>query len=325
MLVLNDTPVYIKILYGIWVVTVIVIYVLFKAFKNKKDVDINGNEENEGITHWYRKSRSDRISLSPQSSFGPSKLSKEVINKTSFIQIRKKSVDVLESPFDINIPLNNRQRKMSNVRFGPVVAEQLSPVPDTPNNIGVGNFGFGEKSKYTDESDDSNDKGEEAGEEEESDNSLKKDEETEKNGQSKVSIGSLGSNEGSLRITRHSSRAHTKASEIFQRSNSFSKPNHLAPTISIDSESPLLQSPSVESTPVAEGVKDLSPSDEENELPKRCPFPRSANSDSMLPIHQRRQRRKAMEMQVPIGDRLSTGRTTPISRSPSRSPSFSRK
>ena len=294
------------------------------------------------------RTKADRIALSPpaaaaaETTFGPSKLSKEVINEKSFIQIRKKSVDILESPFSTNVvPANSRQRKISNVHFGPVVAEQLSPVPATPNNISASNFGFGEKSKYTDESDDSNDKGEETAEEEEEEvgssndsgeveGEVETEEEVEKKAiddirKSLESISSLPSNGGSVRITRHSSRAYTKASEIFQRSNSCSRPTRLTPSISINSECPLLTSPTSEYprfSPTMETPTRTNSDDDEQ--PKR-PLLRSPNSDSVLPLHQRRQRRTGLEMQVPKADNLSIGgRVTPI-RSPSRSPSFSRK
>ncbi len=326
MLVLGDTPLYIKILYGIWVLIAITIYVISGALTNK---------EADDVKDWK-----DSISLTPPvitTTLGPSKLSKELINERSFIQIRKKSIDILasETPFvtPFVTPANSsRQRKMSNVHFGPVLAEQLSPVlPDTPVTItGTSNFGFGEKNKYTDESDDSNDKGDdetasEGGETTTSNDSSNHSITVKQNiNKSIESIASLPSNGGSVRITRHSSRAHTKASEIFQRSNSFSRPNHLAPSISINSETPLLlTSPtSPEQQPLSTKMDNtINSDDEEQPPPKQCPFTRSAHSDSVLPL---RQRRTGLEMQIPKPDNLSIGRPTP-SRSPSRSPSFTRK
>ena len=342
MLLLDKTPLYVKILYGIWLVIIVAVFIISGAVTRNNDKQ-DEYEMNNGV-HW--KSKEDRISLSPPSTFGPSKLSKEIINERSFVQIRKKSIDVLESPFDTNIPPNSsRQRKISNVRFGEIVAEQqLSPIPPTPNNISDTNFGFGEKSKYTDESDDSNDKGEDntdGGENSSGSSSDSCSSDSSRSpspdeppsaavkkmsiNKSLESISSLPSNGGSVRITRHSSRAHTKASEVFQRSNSVSRPTHLAPSISINSESPLITSPPTEYP--SSSPKAVTPTSDDDQLqPKKCPFTRSAHSDSVLPLHQRRQRRTGLEMQVPkpAADNLSIGRVTPA-RSPSRSPSFSRK
>ena len=343
MLLLDETPLYVKILYGVWLVVVVAVFVMCTRDGDKQDE----YEMTKGV-HW--KSKEDRISLSPPAAFGPSKLSKEIINERSFVQIRKKSIDVLESPFDANLPANSsRQRKISNVRFGPIVAtEQLSPVPPTPKSISDTNFGFGEKSKYTDESDDSNDKGDDIADGGESSScsssdSCSSDSDSSRSHSPEVppsavvkkasinksleSISSLPSNGGSVRITRHSSRAHTKASEVFQRSNSVSRPNHLAPSISINSESPLLMSPPSEYPRLSpKAVTPMSITSDDDQLqPNKCPFTRSAHSDSVLPLHQRRQRRTGLEMQVPKpADSLSVGRVTPT-RSPSRSPSFSRK
>ena len=339
MLVLGETPLYILVLYGIWVVIAITVYIISGTIITKRE------EENDE-TSWNSKAQS--ISLTPLTGLGPSKLSKEVIQEKNFIQIRKKSIDVLaESPYNVNvIPANSRQRKMSNVHFGPVVAEELSPVlPNTPKNVSNSNFGFGEKSKYTDESDDSNDKGEEETSEEDTasvnssgNSSVNSRDSSSGRGNSDAkevnksieSLASIPSNGGSVRITRHSSRAHTKASEIFQRSNSFSRPNHLTPSISINSESPLLTSPTIEqhprSSPVHVEMNTINSDEEEEEpaVPKHCPFNRSANSDSVIPLQQRRQRRTGLEMEIPKPDNLSIGRPTPT-RSPSRSPSFTRK
>lgn len=382
---LSETPLYVKILYGIWVIVVLIVYVVFGgiAAARQQDKDDFGLPNENGDAYW--KSKAGRISLSPalsSNSFGPSKLSKEVINEKSFIQIRKKSVDVLETPFSTGARNSSphssgRQRKISNVHFGPVVAEQFSPVaPNTPNNtISNSNFGFGEKAKYTDESDDSNDKEEEidgavgteeglqdnveqeiqaveGGDSSDSDTQLPEEEKVcfsnDDDGDIRKSLDSLASLNGSVRITRHSTRAHTKASEIFQRSNSFSRPNHLTPSISISSETHLLTSPPIERslsfspqrpTPLSPPAIRTDNSDsQENQAPvARCPFRRSPMSDSALPLHERRQRRTGLEMQLPkadnlsIGkpDNLSIGRTTPTrntpARSPSRSPSFSRK
>lgn len=381
MLILTETPLYIKILYGIWVVIILVVYVVFGGILAAKQDD-NKDEREFGLANengGYWKSQGGRISLSPPSSesFGPSKLSKEVINEKSFIQIRKKSVDMLETPFNTarnTSPRNSgRQRKISNVHFGPVVAEQFSPVvPNTPNNtISNTNFGFGDKKKYTDESDDSNDKEEEIdGDQEETEDEDHEEEEEEEYNEQEVrvegsandhdsqndekvcftnddnneetrksvdSLASLPSMNGSIRITRHSTRAHTKASEIFQRSSSFSRPNHITPSISVSSETPLVTSPPIgrslsfspqcPTTPVIHACGVASSKDDDdnqdNETP-RCPFRRSPLSDSSLPLHERRQRRTGLEMQLPKPDNLSIGRTTPA-RSPSRSPSFSRK
>ena len=325
---LNTTPLYIKVLYGIWVILVIAVYLIFGAIKSDEQQTKKLEEEELfgfqlGCASCYKGwSREDKISL--ESSIGPSKLTKDLINETNFVQIRKKSVDVLE--MTVNTQLSNEngtnknipRRKISNVHFGPVaIAANLTPMaPDTPQ-INATNFGFGEKNTYVEDVDTDED----SNSEEKEDESESEDERKSNNDirDSLCSLSSIPSNGGSLRITRHSSRAHTKVSEIFQRSNSFRKPNHInAPSITVRSESPLQSS--IRSSP-GEIEKRDSPSDEEGGFPRVCPLHTSGSINSG-PLHQRRMRKNAINLQAPD---IEKEMLLPRTRSLSRSPSFTRK
>ena len=288
------------------------------------------------------------MTLTRQDSLGPMKLSKDLLSEGKYIQARKKSVDVLEMTNRENLERNNvPQRKISNVHFGPVaVATNLTPLgPMTPDIIVSpgAQFGFNNTTsppEYCSDSESSK-SSETSSDENDDDQNSDLDQNEPDKGIQFLPARKRRESQDSLRITRHSDRAHLKLSEVYQRSNSFTQ-----------DPSPLLISTNKENADIPEEEekqsKEVSPDTPPDEsFPKECPFHRSQFSHSSLPsritsqtsLQQRRMRKNALpnqpvtdQLELPRVDQLELPRVdqlelprNPSQRSISRNSSFRRR
>ena len=297
--------------------------------------------------------RKDEVTLTRRDSLPPSKLTRDPFEKEKFVTVRKKSVDMLEMKLKPNAGGGGSmpQRKISNVHFGPVaIAAQLTPpVPYTPQDNST-QFGFNNQlaNHYNEEKEDLSSSSEEDGS---SDDSCSVDGESpevdvrgRKEGKcdSQFSLNSIASSGGSLRITRHSERAHKRVNEIFPLEQQHSQNGPQPPVIV--TPSPLLQSSSSttknstdfnEGSPNKEAPRKDSTSDEEEKqrkevspdnFPRRCPMSRSGFSDSSLPAPNQRRTRKNAYTAAPtdIEDRLKLPEETPPQQQEPRRPGLQR-
>ena len=272
-MVLSDTPVYIKVIYGVWVFVCIVFFVISGSVTKQ---DVYDDDEALSVMVTCCRYRADKVTLNRQDPVRLSKLSKDVLSEGKYIQARKKSVDMLEMAVE---PVKTfPQRKVSNVHFGPVdIAANLTPNIVTPQSSNQ--FGFNNRLSSEDLSDDSESDQEQSTDEVDAEINDKKNVRD-----SQFSLNSVPSDGGSLRITRHSDRAHTKVTDLFPRTNSISQ-----------NPSPLMTSQHIK-------LDDNNDDDDEkhkkegsssSEDVTKCPFHRSGNSDSDLPLQQRRMRKNA--------------------------------
>ena len=315
-------------MYGVWVLVAVALFAVLGSVKRFNHRDNNSVQDEDLTNCWgFGKRRSTSDGEPDSHSIGPSKLTKEILSDNNYVTARKKSVDVLELRLDEPqkvepqkaAPPPARQRKVSNVHFGPVAMAQLPPeAPATP--IQDTSFGFSDRESSDDCSSDLDEREDnipEEDEEEESDDGLmmvQSDADllpTVVIRDSTCSLDSIPSNGGSVRITRHSKRADSKLSEIFERQRSSSiHSNQYTP-------SPVKEQRSLGD---AVGIKPSPP----DSLPLKCPFSRDNSSSSSLPLHMRRTRKNAHVMneppmdQPPNGDLLILpGRRSPVLRSPS--------
>lgn len=273
-MVLSDTPVYIKVIYGVWVLICIVVFVISGSV-TKQDV-YDDDDEALSVMVTCCHYRADKVTLNRQDPVRLSKLSKDVLSEGKYIQARKKSVDMLEMAVE---PVKTLpQRKISNVHFGPVdIAANLTPNIVTPQS--ANQFGFTNRLSSEELSDDSESDQEQSTDEVDAEINDKKNVRD-----SQFSINSIPSDGGSIRITRHSDRAHTKVTDLFLRSNSISQ-----------NPSPLMTSQHVKVDDNNEGDNEKHKKEDSSssEDMTKCPFHRSGNSDSDLPLQQRRMRKNA--------------------------------
>ena len=292
--------------------------------------------------------RKDQVTLTRRDSLPPSKLTRDPFEKEKFVMVRKKSVDMLEVKVNQNKPSRGSgmpQRKTSNVHFGPVaIAAQLTPpVPYTPQDNST-HFGFnnqlanhynegnedgttGSSSSSSDSDGESSDESCSIDGESSPPNVEVKEARTEGKCDSQFSLNSIASSGGSIRITRHSDRAHTKVSEIFPQGQTMSNSQQQPPPVII-APSPLLQSSKKISTDSNDDApsfnvssKDATSDEEEkqrkevspDDFPRRCPMSQSGFSDSSLPApHQRRMRKNAYTAALgDIEDRLKVPQEMP--------------
>ena len=292
--------------------------------------------------------RKDEVTLTRRDSLPPSKLTRDPFEKEKFVTVRKKSVDMLEMKLKPGGGGNMPQRKTSNVHFGPIaIAAQLTPpAPYTPQDNST-QFGFNNQlaNHYNEAKDDLSSRSSE--DEESSDDSCSVDGESpevdikgRKEGKcdSQFSLNSIASSGGSLRITRHSERAHRRVNEIFPLEQQQSGPPVIV------TPSPLLQSSSSttknstgfnEDSPNKEAPRKDSTSDEEEKqrkevspdnFPRRCPMSRSGFSDSSLPPPGQRRTRKNAYTAAPadIEDRLKLPDEAPPQQQEPRRPGLQR-
>ena len=253
---LSGIPSYIGIIYGVYVVIAVFVYVSIGAFRNGQHYQMEdrpAKENRNGVkfTSCFSSSKhtTEMISLrqDPNTSH-PMKLSRDILSEEKYVQIRKKSMDMLDMEVK-PLPDNSKgivaRRKISNVHFGPVAFNPQTP--DTPEQD-ESYFNYTPPPQSADESSPYNNQSEESDRDTTdccdsldsptNPNTTDQEQSDTENTTNPVrfSVGSLpsspnGSPGGSLRITRHSSRAHTKVTEIFQRSNSMCNPNRIPPTI----------------------------------------------------------------------------------------------
>jgi PAS domain-containing protein len=322
-------PYYVTIVYGMWVALIVIIYVMSGLIK--KD-SVKTNEDEESILTTCCRYRSDQIDLSRRDSPGPTKLSKDLVSHEKFILARKKSIDMVEMtevlPEKNNVP---PQRKKSNVQFGPVAASLISPPPpDTPqsNNLSqtnVNQFGFVDKYSSSDYSSSDDSESDNNQSDNGNDDEIKTD-------QPKGPFAFLMNKErlrkesqASLRITRHSDRAHTKLADVFQRSNSIVhdplKPSPLAQSLERDKCVIHINDKEEEEE---KQTKEASPITPPEEKPSGgCPFHNTEETN--LPLQQRRMRRHGIMPEQPQTEQLELPDDKPIQRSVSINSSFRRK
>lgn len=260
--------------------------------------------------------KADQMQLTRQDSLPPSKLSQDPFTgRGKFVQIRKKSVDVLEM---------RTQRKISNVHFGPVAIAALTPAPYTPQDDNATEFKFNNQlpsNHYEDEkpynscSENSNSDG--SSDESSVDGAVLVEKARGKS-DSQFSLNSFASNGGSVRITRHSDRARRKVDELFPPSNSLSSSRRVTPSPLIFSQ----DKEDNEETEEEKQKKEVSPED----FPKGCPFHQSDST----PLQQRRMRKNAFTPVCDEDDLLQLQEQQPEVRKPlqrglSRNASFRRK
>ena len=345
---LSGIPSFIGIIYGVYVGFAVFIYVSTGAVRigqHHQMEDDHAKENGSGIkltSCFSSKHTTEMVSLRRQDSnmSPPTKLSKDILSQEKYIQIRKKSMDMLDMEVKPQ-PDNSKgfvaRRKMSNVHFGPVAFNPL-----TPDNPGVDEsyFNYSSPPQSAEESPSFNNQSEESdrettdcGESLESPTHPNMDldqSDAENSNPVRFSVGSIPSQGGSLRITRHSTRAHTKVSEIFQRSNSVCNPNRIPPTITttpVETEvSPLIHSVSkpLDSPPSDQEKKDFSPDPSLNDTTSQlsesltCPARPSTLTTRRSPIHERR-RKQVIGLEAPNTNDLivSPTRQRRIIRSPS--------
>lgn len=342
---LSGIPSFVGIIYGAYVVFAVIIYVSVGAFKSNQRHQMNSFEDEEIkegskiVSCFSRRHTSDVISLRQGiDAVPPTKLSKDILSQGKYVQIRKKSMDMLDMEVKPQ-PDNSKslaRRKISNVHFGPV---DINPqTPDTPAE-NESCFGFTPPPQKQEGSCPLNNQSEESDRENSNDrcssdspvntNTDLEQSDTENSNPLHFSIESIPSQGGSLRITRHSSRAHTKVTEIFQRSNSMNNPNRIPPTITTTPAqteiSPLIHSVSKppDSPPSNQEKKDLSPdpslNDTLSQVSDSLTCPVHPMPPRRSPIHQRRTRKNAIGLEAPDTNDLLTSPNRPrrITRSPS--------
>lgn len=273
-MVLSDTPVYIKVIYGVWLLICIVFFVISGSVGKQ---DVYDDDEAVSVMVTCCRYRADKVTLNREDPIRLSKLSKDVLSEGKYIQARKKSVDMLEMAVE---PVKTvPQRKISNVHFGPIdIAANLTPDIVSPQSSNQ--FGFTNRLSSDELSDNSESEQEESNDEVDADTNDKKNVRD-----SQFSINSIPSDGGSLRITRHSDRAHTKVTDVFARSNSTSQ--HPSPLMTS-------QHVKVDDNNDSDNEKHKKEGSSSGEDMSKCPFHRSANSDSDLPLQQRRMRKNAL-------------------------------
>lgn len=353
-----------------WVAIAVLVFVVTGVFKKQEKKQGNSLKEREaGCQNCspYRSATSDTIPLSNVNS-SPSKLSKGVISENKFVQIRKTSMDMtmdIKPVATIQVPealqeeeekeeVAKPRRKISNVHFALTMAGQNTPpVPHTPpiEHKASPQFAFANRvsldhtvdqdDSYSDEEDSS---GSQMGESVDGSEPpetpktpatpLSVDQDV------RCSVDSMAST-GSIRITRHSNRAHTKATEIFQRSNSIRASKNKIPLV--NTPSPLTQhsvSHPPNTPPPTQRQESVSsressssdPEDAEDSIKKwpdtsaGCPI---HQTNDISPLLQRRTRKTAIVLDQPDQSALLLPppgpRATDIfRRSPSRSPTRKR-
>lgn len=382
LLLLPGSPYYIKIIYGVWVALAVFIYVVVGAYKRQEKKNPSYSKELEADCHNcspYRNATSDIISLNRINS-SPSKLSKGVISDSKFIQLRKTSVDMsmdVKPMATLQVPVcveeenedckeeSQKQeeqpkprRKLSNVHFAlTMAAQQTPPVPHTPpvEHKGLPKFAFTNRTSL-DHTVDQDDKYVSTDEESSYDSSVGSDAVdtpntpitpatpfSVENFNVRSSVDSITS-QGSIRITRHSGRAHTKADEIFQRSASIRASNKRIPIV--NTPSPLAQHsvsqprspppPQRQESHSSSRASSSDPEDTENSIKQwpdsstGCPLHQTnatAATTATSPLHQRRMRKMAIGLEQPDQNALLLPPPKPTDifrRSPSRSPTRKR-
>lgn len=283
---LPGTPSYVLAIYGLWTILLIVIFVVTKKRRPVRG-DVNDEESVLAFCCHYK---ADEMQLTRRDSLPPSKLSHDPFAGGNFVQVRKKSVDMLEMKTQVGN--GAPQRKISNVHFGPVaVAAQLTPVPQTPMDNST-KFGFANQlnSHYGNDSNTGNDNQSQDSESEtesESESESSIDGEVtinidkSSNNDSRFSLNSIASSGGSVRITRHSERARIKVDELFPPNNSRGSSRMTSPLV-------LSQTKSDQSDEEKQR-KEMSP---EN-YPQSCPFSGQPAGSTYVPLQQRRMRKNA--------------------------------
>ena len=357
-----------------WVTIAVFIYVVVGAYKRQEKKNPSYSKELEADCHNcspYRNATSDVIALNRVNS-SPSKLSKGVISDSKFVQLRKTSVDMsmdVKPMTSLQVPAcveeeeeeekpeeqPKPRRKLSNVHFAlTMAAQQTPPVPHTPpvEHKGLPTFAFTNRTSL-DHTIDQEDKYVSSDEESSYDSSTGSDAVdtpntpitpatpfSVENFNIRSSVDSITS-QGSIRITRHSGRAHTKADEIFQRGSSMRASNKKIPIV--NTPSPLAQhsvsQPRPHSPPPPQRQESHSssrasssePEDSIKQWPDAstgCPFhqPNATTTDTS-PLQQRRMRKMAIGLEQPDQTALLLPPPKPTDifrRSPSRSPTRKR-
>ena len=337
--------------------------------RHKEDHPLKEYEENCSPP---RSSTADRITLGKVLS-SPSKLNKGVISESRFVQIRKKSVDMIDmpefKPVTLQVPSalkeeeaeeeerkekeeeSKPRRKISNVHFALTMAGQCTPpVPHTPpvEHKSESKFAFSNRESLdhsVNQDSDSYSEREDSSEEDSVNGSGAPETPltpvtpfTLEQANMRTSVDSVTS-QGSIRITRHSNRAHTKATEIFQRSNSMRATHgHNIPLV--NTPSPLTQhsvSHQPHTPPPVKRQESVSsrtssscePEDEEESIQKwpdtstGCPI----HQNHTPSLQQRRTRKTAIGLEQPEPNSLllPPPKSSDIfRRSPSRSPTRKR-
>ena len=381
LLLLPGSPYYVKIIYGVWVAIAVFIYVVVGAYKRQEKKNPSYSKEVEADCQNcspYRNATSDVIALNRINS-SPSKLSKGVISDSKFVQLRKTSVDMsmdVKPMATLQVPvcveeenedsaedeiqeIPKPRRKISNVHFAlTMAAQQTPPAPHTPpvEHKVLPKFAFTNRTSL-DHSIDNDDKYVSSDEESSYDSSAGSDAVdtpntpitpitpatpfSVENFNVRSSVDSITSH-GSIRITRHSGRAHTKADEIFQRSASIRASSKRIPIV--NTPSPLAQHsvsqprspppPQRQESHSSSRASSSDPEDTENSIKQwsdssnGCPLHQTdAATTGTSPLHQRRMRKMAIGLEQPDQSALLLPPPKPTDifrRSPSRSPTRKR-
>lgn len=373
MIVLPETPNYVVIIYGVWVAIAILIYVLAGAYKRQENRSVSFRKEFEeaGCQNCspYR-TTSDAIALN-RIDGSPSKLSKGVISDSKFVRIRKTSMDILAevkpSP-NLQVPESvkeneekeaeeeeepkPRTRKVSNVHFALTMAAQHTPpVPHTPpvehktspmfaftNRVSLDHT-IDREGSSSEEEDSCDSHGSIAGSDVPDTPVTPATPFSVEKFNIRSSVDSITS-QGSIRITRHSNRAHTKADEVFQRSSSMRVPKKIpivnTPSpLAVTHQAPHTPPPAQRQESNTSRASSSEPEDMDNsikpwpESSNRCPLHQNnaVPASDVSPLQQRRMRKTAIGLEQPDQTALllPPPKTTDIfRRSPSRSPTRKR-